>query len=206
MPPVPALPELFDEAIARSLSQALRAGTELAHKQVELRLALPGSIRNLTDYRACLLRFYQLYRPMELQFQRFSEWRALGLDPSGCSLSGKLATDLQALSVSVADIPAAPSSSLPPLRDFADALGACYVIEGSALGSQFMLPYLQKTLGDAMSGADTFFRGRGPETGAFWKSFRASLDLYGDTAPEQISRVISSANSTFEAIGLWMQP
>jgi heme oxygenase len=109
-------------------------------------------------------------------------------------LSLGLAADLQALSVSVPEVACAPVTSLPPLSEFAGALSACYVLEGSALGSQFMLPVLKKTLGDAMAGTDCFFRGRGAETVAFWKKFRAALDLYGETHPEQ------------KAVGPWMRP
>ncbi len=203
---IPALAEVSDETLCLPLSQALRKATERSHRQVELRLALPGSIRDLADYRAYLLRFYQLYRPIEVLFQGFPDWPAAGLDPAGCCLSVRLAADLQALAVSVPDIPCAPSASLPPLPDFASALGACYVMEGSALGSQFMLPHIQQAVGNLMDGADSFFRGRGIETGPYWKRFRAALDLYGDTFPEQKASVVSGAIATFETIGLWMRP
>jgi heme oxygenase len=79
-------------------------------------------------------------------------------------------------------------------------------MEGSALGSQYMLPQLQKTLGEQMTGADSFFRGRGVGTGAFWKEFRTALDRYGDAHPAQTSSVVAGAIATFEAVGLWMQP
>lgn len=205
-PSLPVLSEVPTEAFSRPLSQILRVSTELAHKEVELRLALPGSILSLSDYQACLVGFYQIYTPMELQFQRFSEWSALGLDPLGCSISVRLVADLQALNVFVPGITYAPEISLPGLLYFANALGACYVIEGSALGSQFMLPQLQQVLGEGMTGADSFFRGRGSETAAFWKQFRAALDLYGETHPEQVPSVVAGAISTFKAIGLWMRP
>jgi heme oxygenase len=68
-----------------------------------------------------------------------------------------------------------------------------------------MLPGLHKTLGQEMAGADHFFLGRGAETGAFWKRFRAALDLYGDTHPAKMSSVVAGALATFEAIGHWMQ-
>lgn len=206
MPPLLTLPEPSPKAVHRPLSQMLRAGSEGAHKDVERRLALPGSIANLADYRRCLLRFFQLYRPMETRFKHLSDWTDIGLHAPSCDLSSRLAADLSALGVCVADVQDAPPSALPPLHRFDQALGACYVIEGSALGSQFMLPQLQKTLGDQMTAADSFFRGRGPGTGAFWKEFRAALDLYGDRHPEQGSRVVDSAIATFEAIGIWMQP
>ncbi len=204
MPPVLTLRQLPHESVP--LSQMLRAGTELAHKDVERRLALPGSITGLADYRRCLLRFYQLYRPLEITFERFSEWTAIGMEAPSRGLSTRLAADLRALAVPLADVRDAPAASLPALQTFAQALGACYVMEGSALGSQFMLPQLQKMLGDEMSGADSFFRGRGAGTGAFWKGFRAALDRYGDAHPEQTRRVIDGAIAMFEAVGSWMQP
>ncbi len=199
----PAMPT---EALSCPLSQILRVSTELVHKEVEFRLVLPGSILFLPDYQACLLRFYQLYKPIEIQFQHFSQWSALGFDPLGCPMSARLAADLQALHVSVSEITCAPAISLPRLPYFANALGACYVIEGSALGSRFMLPQLQQVLGEGMTGADSFFRGRGSETTVFWKQFQAALDLYGDTHPEQVPGVVAGAISTFKAIGLWMRP
>lgn len=202
--PVSVLSKFLHGAATLPLSQELRAKTEMAHKEVEERLALPGSIRSLLDYQACLSRFYQLYKPMEIYLQRFPEWPLMGLDTSSFSLSGLLANDLLALNTSLAGLTDAPAEFLPPLQDLASALGARYVLEGSALGSQFMLPQLQQTLGEQINGADSFFRGRGDETAAFWKQFRAALDLYGRTHPEQTSDVVSAANATFEAIGLWM--
>lgn len=194
------------EQVRQPLSQVLRASTGRAHKELELRLALPDSIRTFTDYRACLLRFYQLYKPVEMQFQQFPEWLALGIDTSGCSLSAKLAADLQALNVYIPDIFCAPLISLPPLHDFASALGAFYVLEGSALGSQFMLPQLHHVLGDALTGVESFFRGRGAETSTFWMKFRGVLDCYGHIHPEQSASIVSSAIATFNSIGLWMCP
>jgi len=204
MQPVSTPPEPSDGAVLHPLSRALRAGTELPHKDVEQRLSLTGSITDLPSYRRCLLRFYQLYRPLEAKFERFSGWTNLGLDLPLRTLSISLAADLKALAVEAA--PDAPFTALPTLPDFAHALGACYVLEGSALGSQFMLPQLRKALGDQMTGADSFFRGRGSETGAFWKEFRVALDRYGEAHPAQVSSVVAGAIATFEAVGLWMQP
>jgi heme oxygenase len=206
IPFCPDIPEMPIEAVSPSLSLTLRSSTKVAHKEVELRLALPDSIFSVTDYRACLTRFYQLYRPMESDFQRCSEWTTLGMDASGSCFSNRLAADLSALGASVAEIPDAPAASLPPMPHFASALGARYVMEGSALGGQYMLPQLQRTLGDGMTGADSFFRGRGRETGAFWQLFREALDRYGNGHPEQVANVVASAIATFAAVGLWMRP
>lgn len=209
-PLLPISSQVADNSSSRLLSQILRASTERAHKEVELRLGMPESIVSVCDYLDCLLRFYQLYRPMESEFDRFSDWAELGLVPaaleSSAVFSSWLASDLRVLGLAIADIADAPASSLPPLNSFASALGARYVVEGSALGGQYMLPQLKRTLGDAMAGADTFFQGRGYGTGAFWRSFRAALDLYGDRHPEQIAQVVTSAVATFQAVGIWMRP
>ena len=141
----------------------------------------------------------------EFQFQYFSEWSALGLDPPGYSRSVRLTADLQELNMVAPGITCAPPISLPRLPYLANALGACYVIEGSALGSQLMLPQLQQVLGEGIIGADSFFRGRGSDTAVFWKQFRAALDFYGETHPKQVPSVVAGAISTFKAIGLWMR-
>jgi heme oxygenase len=203
---MPCSKDFAEKSEPSPLSLILRADTEAAHKDVERRLGLPDSILTLANYQTCLRNFYQLYRPLETQFLQFADWSIIGLDPPVCTLSRRLAVDLRALGVVIPDIPDAPATSLPPLRDFASALGACYVLEGSALGAQFMLPQLQKTLGNEMFVADAFFRGRGAETGSFWKRFRAALDLFGYTHPDQTSTVVSSAIDTFKSIGHWMQP
>ncbi len=200
-----ALREFPGRSIRPTLSMVLRTATEAAHKDVERRLALPDSIHSLRDYENCLRSFYQLYRPLEAQFLKFSDWTSIGLDPNS-TLSARLAADLEALGISAFEVLDAPPAALPQLSNFSRALGACYVLEGSALGSQFMLPQLQQTLGNAMTEADSFFCGRGTETGAFWKRFRTTLDLYGESYPEKVDDVVCGSLATFSAIGFWMQP
>jgi heme oxygenase len=215
MPQVTEFPSI-DPLVSRSeslvafstapLSFQLREGTAALHREVESKLGLPDTITTLADYRRCLQSFYQLYRPVERSFTRFTDWASNGLDLSVRVHSVRLAADLEALGIAPLDLEDAPRSSQPILPDFAHALGVMYVIEGSTLGSQFILPHLIKVLGKQIVGADSFFLGRGTETGALWGAFRTSLDNYGMAHPEKIADVIQGAQSTFEAIGLWMQP
>ena len=188
------------------LSFQLREGTAVLHREVETKLGLPDAITSLADYKRCLERFYQLYRPIERGFTQFTDWSGNGLDLSVRVHSFRLADDLKALGVAPLGLEDAPGSSQPILPDFAHALGAMYVIEGSTLGSQFILPQLIKVLGQQIVGADSFFRGRGAQTGAVWGAFRNSLDHYGAAHPDKTADVIDGAHSTFEAIGNWMQP
>jgi heme oxygenase len=186
------------------LSAELRTQTANAHTEVERRLQLPESISTLAEYKDLLVRFYQLYRPLESLFQGFSEWQAIGLDRSKKVFSLRLAADLDALGVDVGGVVDAPAQFLPLPSTFSSALGALYVMEGSALGSQFILPHLQSVLGVQIAGADTFFQGRGKQTGPFWRQFRDALDRYGILRPEQSHIVIQGAVNTFSAIGNWM--
>jgi heme oxygenase len=187
------------------LSFQLREGTAALHREVESKLSLPNAITTLADYKKCLERFYRLYRPIERTFTHFTDWAGYGLDLSVRTHSVRLAADLEALGTASLEFEDAPGSSQPILTDFAHALGAMYVIEGSTLGSQFILPHLIKVLGQQIVGADSFFRGRGTQTGALWGTFRASLDAYGASHADKTSDVIHGARATFEAIGNWMQ-
>jgi heme oxygenase len=195
-----------DIASTLTLSRELRTRTANAHTEVEHRLQLPESISTLIKYKDLLVGFYQLYRPLESHFQGFSEWQAVGLDRPEKLFSQRLAADLSVLGVDVEIILDTPEQFLPLMSTFSSALGALYVMEGSALGSQFILPHLQSVLGAQIAGADTFFQGRGQQTGSYWKQFRDALDRYGILHPEQSHMVIQGAINTFSAIGIWMAP
>jgi heme oxygenase (biliverdin-IX-beta and delta-forming) len=177
-----------------------------AHQDVEKRLCLPDSITSLFEYEKCLLQFHQLYLPLEMLLLGFSDWRQMGFESPVPCRSMWLTADLKALGVGPNYRTVATEACLPSLPVFANAVGALYVLEGSALGSQYILPPLQRLLGQQIVGADAFFRGRGDTTGAHWKGFRARLDEYGAVHPKQNQSVIAGAIATFESIGTWMRP
>ena len=170
---------------------------------MERKIGLPGSITTLANYIKCLKRFYGLYRPLEVSLALFDDWPIFGITLPDCSQARRLSCDLDALGVRRPSD--APPSSVPALLDFAHALGALYVIEGSTLGAQFILPRLAEVLGQKIAGADAFFRGYGEHTRTNWTQFRSLLDQYGEIHPANSSSVIEGANLTFQAIGNWMQ-
>jgi heme oxygenase len=176
------------------------------HQDVERRLRLPDSITSLFEYEKCLLRFNQLYLPLETLLLGFSDWELMGFESPVPCRSIWLKDDLQALGVPADYLPLAKEAYLPSLPAFANAVGALYVLEGSALGSQYILPPLQRLLGRKIAGAEAFFTGRGSATGSYWSGFRACLDEYGTLHPEDTSSVVAGAVATFESIGTWMQP
>jgi heme oxygenase (biliverdin-IX-beta and delta-forming) len=187
------------------LSAILRISTMTAHHRVEQKMRLPASITSLIDYENCLARFLAFYRPFDVLLMRFDDWASTGLDAPNGTASARLAADLEVLGARRHDVIDAPRAYLPFLPDFAHALGALYVIEGSALGSRFILAELRSVLGEGLAGADAFLSGRGEAGAGFWGKFRTHLDRYGMDHPEQTGRVVAGANAIFEATGTWMQ-
>ena len=188
-----------------SLSVLLRNETASLHEQVEGQLDLPGSIRSLAEYKSLMERFYHLYRPLEGSLGRFREWSQAGINLAERTHTPALAADLEALGVVPSKSADAEGERLPMLTSFADALGALYVIEGSTLGSQYILPRVAEVLGSSMVGADAFFRGYGAQTGFFWKQLQGALDRFGFDHPEHIPGVVKGAKATFAAMGTWLQ-
>jgi heme oxygenase len=93
--------------------------------------------------------------------------------------------------------PAAPARLPFALPSAAAAFGSAYVMEGSALGGQFIARQLADS--PECSGALAYFRGWGAETGACWREFRAVLDNELQ-APTAIAEACTAARDTFDAL------
>jgi heme oxygenase len=188
------------------LSHVLRASTAAIHRQTELALDLPASIRGIDDYCFLLQRFYGLYEPLEELLATFPEWTTWKIALPERRHTEHLGRDLRALGVAPQDLPRASPSGLPKLQSFAEALGARYVLEGSALGSQIILPLLQRKLHFGIDGADSFLRGYGNRTQDHWIWFCAGLDRFGAQPGAHHPLVCVGALATFAAVGAWLKP
>jgi heme oxygenase len=187
------------------LSQQLRLETHSLHQEVERALGLPDVIQSLADYTRCLRRFYQFYRSIETSFASFTAWESAGIALPEYLRADRIAVDLEALGEVPEQISWAGAAGLPLLPHFECALGALYVVEGSSLGSQYILRHVAGVLGSEIDGAASFFRGRGVETGGHWKQFCRLLDGYGVQHPDAAPLVIEGAAATFRSVGRWMQ-
>jgi heme oxygenase (biliverdin-IX-beta and delta-forming) len=187
-------------------SSALKAATASLHLEVERALALPGSIRTLSDYKNWLTGFFTMYRPLEDRLDGFTDWSEWGIALESLGHSKALARDLAALECDSAHLALAPQDSLPRIETFGQAFGASYVMEGSKLGGRFILRDLAGKLGPQIEGADAFFSGHGENTGRMWNSFVASLDRFSSERPEEFPEVVEGAKATFAAIRVWMTP
>jgi heme oxygenase len=186
------------EAPGLSLSARLRQETAAAHRAVEAAAGLPARVVTVADYADCLARFFRLFAPLEAAIGGFAGWAELGIDLAARRRTPALLADLAALGC---EPPAPAATSLP---GFAAALGALYVLEGSALGGKFLCPAFERQLGPCIAGATGFFGGQGLQTGEMWREFRAALDAYGYKNPAAQPAVIAGAEQIFGqfAIGL----
>jgi len=192
---------LLPSAPGLSLSAQLQMQTARLHKRVEILLGLPGAIRTQDEYCVWLARFLGLYDPIERSLATFSQWEALGIVPPPHRHTC-LADDL----VGPGAAPRAPPAMQPDLPTFAHALGALYVLEGSTLGSRFILRDLETRIGTQIAGATRFLGGRGEAVRPMWQSFKAALDNFGREKPDLCADVVTGTERVFRAILAWFRP
>jgi heme oxygenase (biliverdin-IX-beta and delta-forming) len=198
--------EVSTRTPGHSLSGRLRASTAHLHARVDVLLGLPATVQDRQDYCRLLERFFGLYEPLERSFLRFDEWERLGLALSSRNHSSNLSHDLLALGIDLCRIPLASQAMMPELPTFPHALGALYVLEGSALGGRIILHELEARAAREIAGATRFLEGRGLETGRMWSTFRTTLDDFGCAWPHLREDVLSGAERVFRAILTWFTP
>jgi len=190
--------------LASPLSQRLREETAQLHRDIEGQLGFPDSVQDLAAYGSCLVSYFRLYFPIESSMAAFDDWQANGIQLAERLQAPRLIKDLMALQIAPASCAEAGQEWLPPMPDFAHALGVFYVLEGSTLGGQFILRRLQTVLGEQIKGADAFFSGHAAKSGAMWNAAKHLIDAYGEKHPERCDDVIAGAVSAFHAVGRWM--
>jgi heme oxygenase len=170
------------EAPVASLRQSpltvLRETTRHLHRQLEASIDLASAFRSRQSYATLLLSYLGIYMAFE---ETLSPFRS-ALSQSGWHYHSRvepLQNDLYALGFLAETLAASGRTTTSvPLHTFDHALGALYVIEGSALGGQILYRQIRESLGlDVRTGA-SFFYGEGAQTGTSWKRFTLVLDQY----------------------------
>jgi heme oxygenase len=80
------------------------------------------------------------------------------------------------------------------------AIGALYVLEGSALGGQVLVPQLARHLGVRPGHGATYFHGFGERTGAMWREFRQLAQAHAGADEAAQADALRGAAQTFEAL------
>lgn len=176
--------------------QYLRTQTYPQHKALE---AQPHFARimnpqvSLNDYKALLTLLYQFHAQAEPALND-----ALKNKPSSNILRPRL--ELLASDLKSQDLPIPCTASFKlDLNDEASALGAVYVIEGSALGGQIIARHLQSTLQEKVSRSLTFYNTLGRDIGPHWQ--KVIRQLRGHLTTEQTRKsAVEGACAVFDRL------
>jgi len=184
-----AAPEqgLLDDARV-SILAALRAATADAHTELDTNLGLQTKSLTRERYGRFLRASMSVVAPLEA---RIACW--LGVPADGFCRTTALRSDLQQL-----DSNELAPATVPSINSFAEAMGAAYVVEGSALGGVVLARTITKTLGE--DAPHRYLSLRGEQTAHRWREFVVSLEQWGGHAPAH-GRVMAceTARQTFAA-------
>lgn len=186
-----------------SLAERLRTETRVHHVRAEEAMGLMSPDLSSDRYVEILRAFHIYYSLLEPQLAGFSEWEELGCEiKARLGKLEKIENDLKYFNASVRK----PAPRIV-IGDFAQALGAMYVIEGSTLGGQVISKFLANRFGYVPESGAQYFSGYGPETGKMWVSFKAVI-ARAETAGVDQDRVVEGAARAFDYLTLllYMQP
>lgn len=179
---------------SESLLAQLRASTSDLHAQLDHALGLARESITREKYVAFLLGSLAALEPLEPQLAPFSN----GHSRSRCAL---LREDLASLAAPTTVSALADAAPLD-ISTEAAALGARYVIEGSALGGAVLARAFDAALnlnGEALR----YLTLHGARLGEHWRGFCAELEQFGTTAtPSMQSEACASARAVFRIYSL----
>ncbi|RYY58180.1 MAG: hypothetical protein EOO24_62055 [Comamonadaceae bacterium] len=104
--------------------------------------------------------------------------------------------DLEALG-----LPTVPAAAcVPSLDAWPDALGSLYVLEGSALGGQYIAAQARRHLGLSAAHGAAYFHGCGTATVERWRGFQRLLAAELDADPVAQAQAVRGAVATFDGL------
>jgi len=175
----------------------LRAATGAIHRRLHRHPGLAAAARGaigLDDYRQLLGRLYGFHRA----FENVYVGAAQRLRPVAGSRAELIALDLAALGAMRADISRLPLCAMRQPSGEPAALGALYVVEGSALGGALIAQALAPVVGEARR----FFLGCASR-GDIWPALLARVETLSPGA--QRASAVEAAVETFQVFEEWMR-
>ena len=179
----------------KDIHALLKLSTAPIHRRLEEVNFLSGPNPSYEDYVKFITATYQILVPLEKKLNTiFLENPEIHFQMK--NKSPLLLSDLNSCGVSLSQL--SFSSFLPEVSSVAQAFGALYVIEGSALGGQFLTKKLTSLYGSRLENSLSYLRGEGLKTFPLWKEFLGKLENYCGENEERKSLVVQSAIKTFE--------
>lgn len=171
-----------------SLLSELRAATGAQHAALDAELGLLEGALSRQRYQAFLRGSLLALAPLEAALAAFA--------PNGISRSRLIRADLEALGSSVPV--AATEHGGVRIEHLAQAFGARYVVEGSALGGAVLARAFQKALAPEQN-CWRFLTLHGERLGEHWRAFLVELETWGKTATfEMRSDACDTARAVFD--------
>lgn len=168
----------------------IRQGSSQCHSRIENAVDWREAFATPANYGQLLRGFYRVVEPLETSIRGSGRWH----DQAGvASRSTRLRQDIEAVTSKYALADCGPLDTLAPsslsfVCDWPTALGALYVLEGSALGGQILARQLREATAHWLSGSltprahqngdqliDSYFIGRGAGTALHWHAFCQQL-------------------------------
>jgi heme oxygenase len=178
-----------------NLHGRLRRATRELHEELEGAVGIGDRIATRGRYCDYLSQLWALHVSAEAALAAF-DFRPLGFSYPAPYRSKLLAADLGYLGMSADELELLPLPTAPQLGTTAGALGAVYVVEGSAKGARAILPEITAALGfDARHGA-SFFAGFGLETKLLWQACLAAINALAPNSAEA-DLMVDAARATF---------
>jgi heme oxygenase len=185
--------------------QRLRSATGPIHESLHHHpavVALLGSTAPMYLYRELLGRLYGVYVPLEHEIERARRHLGDELRRSMRPRAGLLMHDLEALGLSPSALGRFDKKpDVAPMTTTEEALGALYVVQGSAFGGRAIARRLRR-VGPARMPM-RFFEGF-PEDHDSWRLCCEALERCATGG--DVNRLIEAAVSTFRHVAEWLGP
>ncbi|QFZ19155.1 biliverdin-producing heme oxygenase [Saccharothrix syringae] len=185
-----------------SAMQALELGTREVHARVEARLRPHlEHVAATAAHTRVLAVLLGVHEPLDA---RLRPWSATVPDWAPPDRPALLRADLAAAGWSAERIGAVPRcapAGLPDVRSLPEALGASYVVEGSALGGLLVSRWLRDNLGlrpDQLR----FYLGDGEPARRRFRAFGGCVERVVD-GPGAVAAAVDAARRTFDAFERW---
>lgn len=187
--------ELLEASVAHVDAHALlREATAERHAAIEAVLGLrqPFGKAHYTRVLQGFAAFLSEWEPLMVQVlpARWQDWFA------GTRRLDLVREDLAQLGASWLPV----AADMPGLATLPAALGSLYVLEGSALGGQFIAAQARRQLGLTPESGAAYFHGCGTATMPRWRAFLDRLAVEIDGAPAGRAQAVRAANATFDAL------
>ncbi|NAZ85854.1 biliverdin-producing heme oxygenase [Kineococcus indalonis] len=184
--------------------ERVRAATARAHRELDGGLDVLHRPWGAGEHRLWLELTLGLLAPAEEGLRRWAAADPGVLDVHERARAGMAREDLLALGAEPAEVAAVPRCPLVPQpATRAQALGVCYVLDGSTLGGKLIRSAL--VAAGVPQEACTSLTGH-PGAGRRWRGTTAALEALGTAGDAAVEEAAATATAVFEAYRRWLAP